>query len=64
MSKLGRDPGHAQLEVILRYTQKGSTPSSISLPNLKRTGQFNQKYRNKGGSKISKLSHVAQATPT
>jgi len=37
-----RDPGHADLRVILRFIRR-KNPSSISVPNLKQIGQVIQK---------------------
>jgi len=56
-----RDPGHAQLGVILWPTRQRG-PSSMSVPNLTRIAQFVQKLLR--GPKIWKLGHVTRATPT
>jgi len=50
-----RDPGHAQLGVILWFARRTGA-SSISVPNLKRIALFVQKLL--GGPNISKLGHV------
>ena len=55
-----RDPGHASLGLVL-YSLRSEAPSFMSVPNLKRIALFVQKLL--GGSKMSKLGHVTQATP-
>ena len=56
-----RDLGYAHFWVVL-WSGRSRGPSSMSMPNQKRISLVRSKVIR--GPKISKLSHVTQATPT